>query len=321
MKRFTYTGCLLAVMTGAYGSAAFGQQACEQEIDQLQTQMQQQQAGDQVQREVEELLNAARNADDQECQQLVAQAREQWDAAQSQQSEQVARSESQQSQQSQEQQRQAQQAQQSEDEQGTEVEVEQPAPDVQVQQPSPEVEVEQPQPDVEVTQREPEVQVQQEEPEVNVEQAEPDVAVTEAEPEVSTRQSEEEPDVTVIQPDEQGQAREQQSEEQRQARSGSELSEAEATELVGNSLISQQGEEIGEISGVARSQRDDTLHALVDVGGFIGIGERTVAIPLEDAQISGEGDVMTSMSRQELEQMPEYQEEQYAVIEEQEQLL
>src|SRR5690606_1051857 len=64
MTRFTYTGCLFAVAIAASG-AAFGQQACQQDIQQLERQLQQRQLDQSTTRQVQELIDSARSASDQ----------------------------------------------------------------------------------------------------------------------------------------------------------------------------------------------------------------------------------------------------------------
>jgi len=337
MRRFTYTGCLFAVAVAATGGTAYAQQACEQEIQQLESEIQQRQLDQQAQRQIEELLSAAEGTSAEDCQRIVAEAREQLDAAQSQQSQQVAQA-PQQQQQQQQQQRSPQEQQRAAQAQGgrqgqddtTDVRIQQPAaevqvdpasPQVQVEQPAPQVTVEQPAPEVQITQPEPEVTVQQEEPQVTVDQAEPEVEVSQAEPQVQVRQGE--PEVRVAQPEQEAdvqvreseQERQQAQAEQRTTTPGS-VTESEAQELVGNNVISERGEEIGEISSVGRSLLDSQLHALVDVGGFLGIGERTVAIPLERGEIGQDGNLVIPMTREELEQMEPADPQQYATIEE-----
>lgn len=83
-------------------------------------------------------------------------------------------------------------------------------------------------------------------------------------------------------------------------------------DIVGNNVINRDGDEIGEISGLARSRANDQVYALVDVGGFFGIGERTVAIPVDQARTDEDGNLVTPYTREQLEQMPEYDPQQYS---------
>src|SRR5690606_25796283 len=103
-------------------------------------------------------------------------------------------------------------------------------------------------------------------------------------------------------------------EQESQQTSGT-ITEDQASELIGQAVHTRDGEDVGEITGVARSLTDQQLYGLVDVGGFLGIGERTVSIPLDRAQVDQEGNLVTQMSRQEVEQMEEYDETQFASIE------
>ncbi|MBN1239698.1 MAG: PRC-barrel domain-containing protein [Gammaproteobacteria bacterium] len=281
--------------------------------------MQQRELDAQTQQQVEDLLSNAEAAGGQECQSIVMEARQQLDSAQSQQSPQVVRTAPESAQQPAAEQSQAgqQQRQAAQGPEGTEVEVQQQPADVDVQTPAPQVTVEQRQPRVTVRQPEPEVTVQQAEPEVSVQQAEPQVEVSQAEPQVEVEQAEG-ADVRVVQPEDQQQSARTEAESQPELeyQAGGEITESDVSQLVGQTVQTRDGEDVGEITGVARSLADQQLHALVDVGGFLGIGERTVSIPLERAQLDQDGNVMTQMSRQEIEQMQEYDPTQYASIEE-----
>ncbi|MEO3435200.1 PRC-barrel domain-containing protein [Inquilinus sp. CAU 1745] len=80
-----------------------------------------------------------------------------------------------------------------------------------------------------------------------------------------------------------------------------------ASDLIGTSIVQDDGTEIGEISDVLLSRGSENVkEVIVDVGGFLGMGEKTVGIAMD--QLEGpteEGTFMTSMTREELEQLPE----------------
>ena len=50
----------------------------------------------------------------------------------------------------------------------------------------------------------------------------------------------------------------------------------------------------------------------MSVGGFLGLGEKRVAVPLDDLQL-GEGEtyLMSSATQEQLERMPEYDQGQF----------
>jgi sporulation protein YlmC with PRC-barrel domain len=83
-----------------------------------------------------------------------------------------------------------------------------------------------------------------------------------------------------------------------------------ASTLIGQSIYSAEDESIGEVSDLIL-QEDETRVALIDVGGFLGIGENTVAIPFEQLNVAanenGEVRVTAALSREQLEQMPVYE--------------
>lgn len=86
-------------------------------------------------------------------------------------------------------------------------------------------------------------------------------------------------------------------------------------ELERSDLVDSQGEDIGNITGVLIDESGEVAGVLVNLGGIAGIGDRSVALPWdaveirpdEDAGAAGERYVVeTQMSRQELENAPEF---------------
>jgi hypothetical protein len=248
MNRFTYTGSLLAVALGGYGAAAHGQDGCGQQVEQLQSQVQESELDTQTKRQIEDLLDSARDARPQRCQSIVMDVREQLDSARSQQTSQVAGAED---------------------------------------------------PSTHVVETE------------TVAQTGP---TEQTEATITTEESLERSALGESRADVPGAAA--QAERPPQPSLTGAISDAQAAELVGKDVKSRDGEELGEITAVTRSLSDQQLHALVDVGGVLGIGERTVSIPLQTAQIDQDGNVMTQMSLDEMESMEEYDPTEYASIDE-----
>jgi len=81
----------------------------------------------------------------------------------------------------------------------------------------------------------------------------------------------------------------------------------QASDLIGKSVYSGE-DSIGEISDLILQKEGETRAALIDVGGFLGVGEKTVAIPFDVLQITkaedGSEQVTVAMSKEELEQLP-----------------
>lgn len=117
------------------------------------------------------------------------------------------------------------------------------------------------------------------------------------------------------QPPEQQQAQQQQ---QQQQQSGQErfLTQQEQNQvltdqLVGSAVTNQQDEEIGTINELIVTKDGQIAGAVVGVGGFLGIGEKNVAVSWDQLEITQDPETQetmtrVSMDRQQLEDAPEF---------------
>jgi len=81
--------------------------------------------------------------------------------------------------------------------------------------------------------------------------------------------------------------------------------------LIGKSVYGPDNQSIGEVHDLVLQKHTGVRVALVDVGGFLGIGEKTVAIPFMDLKFakvdnSTEPQVTVAMSKDELKNQPAY---------------
>jgi sporulation protein YlmC with PRC-barrel domain len=231
-----------------------------------------------------------------------------------------------------------------------EIIVRQPAPTVTVNIPQPEIIVRMPEPEVDVSQQQPEVQVVQAPPEVQVVQREqPRVQAQPSQPQVQLRQAGDaqpnvqivdggqqpqiryeraEPRVVVNQPEGQPQIRveEMQGQKAAQARhvapsadqgtaagapAGRTFAGMRGEELMDKTVYGANGEEIGDVENVVVSRQDRAAALVVGVGGFLGIGERQVAIPLDRLQLGPDGRLTTTLVKDEIGAIPAYDERGY----------
>ncbi|HEX2257054.1 MAG TPA: PRC-barrel domain-containing protein, partial [Afifellaceae bacterium] len=84
-----------------------------------------------------------------------------------------------------------------------------------------------------------------------------------------------------------------------------------ADDLMGANVVGADNEEIGQVGDVLFSQDGQVRAVIVDVGGFLGIGAKEVAIEFDSAQVQrqdGELALMISATQEQLEQAPEWQE-------------
>jgi sporulation protein YlmC with PRC-barrel domain len=86
------------------------------------------------------------------------------------------------------------------------------------------------------------------------------------------------------------------------------MSEMSADKLSGKSVVTAEGEEIGEIDEVGYSSTHQERVAVIEAGGFLGVGEKRIAVPLSELQIGTDGDVQTTMTRDSIEMQEEFDE-------------
>ena len=79
-----------------------------------------------------------------------------------------------------------------------------------------------------------------------------------------------------------------------------------AEEIVGKAVVNQQGEEIGQIDDVVVDTSSEMQLAVIDVGGFLGVGEKSVAVSFDQLQLTDDGRVQSNLTRETLEAQPEY---------------
>ncbi|MCA0273358.1 MAG: PRC-barrel domain-containing protein [Proteobacteria bacterium] len=82
--------------------------------------------------------------------------------------------------------------------------------------------------------------------------------------------------------------------------------------LTGTAVYDAADAHVGEISELLIDADGKVTDAVVDVGGFLGIGEKPVALPLSNVEIMHSADtnqlrVFVSMTKEELEAMPAYE--------------
>lgn len=86
------------------------------------------------------------------------------------------------------------------------------------------------------------------------------------------------------------------------------MSDWTVDDLVGKNVLSATGKDVGEIDYVIL--HDGEVAGVVGVGGFLGIGEHDVAIPLSQFDVTANGELqLDSRTEAELRNMPEVDED------------
>ena len=89
------------------------------------------------------------------------------------------------------------------------------------------------------------------------------------------------------------------------------MNEVYTSNLIGASVRNPQGENLGKIDELVIDPKDARIKAaIVSVGGVLGIGAKSVAIPWDKITMGTDADrdtVVVAMAREELEQAPGWQ--------------
>ncbi|MCR4267065.1 PRC-barrel domain-containing protein [Nitratireductor sp. ZSWI3] len=89
-----------------------------------------------------------------------------------------------------------------------------------------------------------------------------------------------------------------------------------AEDMTGTTVYGANDENIGEIGDIILTPEGQVDAVLVDVGGFLGIGEKEVAIGMDNLAFMTDGEgslyLYTNFSKEELEQQPAYDEATYS---------
>jgi hypothetical protein len=83
-----------------------------------------------------------------------------------------------------------------------------------------------------------------------------------------------------------------------------------ASKLIGTAVLNNAKETIGEIDEIVLAKGGSASHAVIGVGGFLGIGEKAVAVPFSDLNLAREDDgdlvVTVNATKDDLNAAPPY---------------
>lgn len=80
-----------------------------------------------------------------------------------------------------------------------------------------------------------------------------------------------------------------------------------ASKLIGAPVYNDQDERVGTIDDLIVSLDRKVTYAVVSVGGFLGIGKRLVAIPVEQLRTGKDKVVLPGATKEALKALPEFQ--------------
>ena len=82
-----------------------------------------------------------------------------------------------------------------------------------------------------------------------------------------------------------------------------------ASELINQSVYNRANERVGEVNELVLDQNGQVVAAIIGVGGFLGIGERNVAVNFSQLQMMMDGSTMrlvVNADKAQLQQAPEF---------------
>ena len=80
-----------------------------------------------------------------------------------------------------------------------------------------------------------------------------------------------------------------------------------AEKLVHANIRNDRGDKLGEVEGVLLDRNGRTQGVIVDVGGFLGVGERRVVLSWDDLRVADSGNKVTARyTKDQLKTLPEY---------------
>jgi hypothetical protein len=77
-------------------------------------------------------------------------------------------------------------------------------------------------------------------------------------------------------------------------------------QLIGQTVVNEQGDKIGEIEDLIIAPDGKVSLAILSVGGFIGIGERRVAVPISSLNEGDKKAIFAGATKDALKQLPEF---------------
>jgi putative membrane protein len=98
---------------------------------------------------------------------------------------------------------------------------------------------------------------------------------------------------------------------QEAARPANPFGEMTANDLIGQKVVNKKGDKVGKIDDIVLNSSDKAVLAVISVGGFLGIGDKLVAVPFDQLQLDKDKAIlMSSTTEEQLKTMPEYKKDQ-----------
>ncbi len=78
------------------------------------------------------------------------------------------------------------------------------------------------------------------------------------------------------------------------------------SKLVGAPVVNENNERIGIVDDLIVSRTDKVVYAIVAVGGFLGVGDKLVAVPFDGFTLAPDKTILKGATKEELQNMPKF---------------
>jgi len=79
-----------------------------------------------------------------------------------------------------------------------------------------------------------------------------------------------------------------------------------ASRVIGKPVENVQGEQVGKVEDLVIAKGHRASYAVLSVGGFLGVGQHMVAVPIDRLQLQGDK-VLYDITREQLGALPEFE--------------
>jgi hypothetical protein len=79
-----------------------------------------------------------------------------------------------------------------------------------------------------------------------------------------------------------------------------------ASKVVGATVVNDANDKIGSIDDLIVTRDDRVVYAIISVGGFLGMGDKLVAIPFAELQLSVDKTVLPGGTKEALKALPKF---------------
>ncbi|MGM0560135.1 MAG: PRC-barrel domain-containing protein [Pseudomonadota bacterium] len=80
-----------------------------------------------------------------------------------------------------------------------------------------------------------------------------------------------------------------------------------AEDVAGAAIVNQEGDEVARVDDLLANQAGEVQAVLAKAGGILGIGAKELAIELSELSPGEDGELVTSLTEEDIEDMPEYE--------------